>query len=108
MQADYQLLPKRRNSNSDGSSKRWMQTKFFTNYYEVDIDKRRNKIYQYSFQLPEEIPDDSQLYFFAARSIRPKLKEKIGLLNYKGKMLYGSIPVKVPLEYTCSFEFKET
>lgn len=40
-------------------------------------------------------------------SIRRKLKEKIGLLNFKGKMLWGSVKCDVPLEYTCKFSFEE-
>ena len=51
MIADYQLLPRRRNSNSDGSFKKLPAAKFFTNFYEIDIDQKKNKVYQYSFQL---------------------------------------------------------
>ena len=40
-------------------------------------------------------------------SIRRKLKEKLGLLNFKGKMLWGSVKCDVPLEYTCKFKFEE-
>lgn len=70
MEADYQLLPRRNNDHSDGSSKKWINAKFFSNYYEVEIDKKRNKIYQYSFQLPDEVPDDSGLYRNSVKSIK--------------------------------------
>ena len=35
MEADYKLMPKRTNANSDGSSKKWSGAKFWTNYYQI-------------------------------------------------------------------------
>ena len=52
MDAEYQLLP-RRNGRADGSFKNVAKTKFFTNYFTIEIDPKRQKIYQFDFKLPE-------------------------------------------------------
>lgn len=107
MQADYQLMPKR-NGKSDGSFKNVKSVKFFTNYYEITTDPDKSKIYQYSFALPENIPQDSALYKRAIPSIRKLLKEKIGYLAHSGQMIWGTLPLKVPTTLQCNFEFDET
>jgi len=82
-------------------------TKFFTNFYEISIDNNKSKIYQYSFALPEEIPQDSTLYSKSIYSIRRSLKDKIGYLAHSGQMIWGTIGLKVPTTFHCSFEFDE-
>lgn len=73
MQADYKILPKR-NGRSDGSFSKLYPIKFFTNYYDIAIDSNKSKIYQYSFALPPEIPQDSGLYQKAIYSIKKSLR----------------------------------
>lgn len=69
MQADYRVMPKR-NGKSDDSFKKLNLIKFFTNYYDIGFDNKKSIIYQYSFALPEDIPQDSKLYERAIMSIR--------------------------------------
>lgn len=90
MKEDYTLLPKRKFSNSNKPWKDWEKTEFYTNYFQVNIDSTKNKIYQYSFELDKSIPDDSELYYHGAKSIRTILRKEIGLLVFKGKMLWGT------------------
>lgn len=52
MEANYDILPKR-NGKSDGSFKNMNSIKFFTNYFEIALNVKKSKIYQYSFSLPE-------------------------------------------------------
>lgn len=94
MQADYQLMPKR-NGKSDGSFKKLNAIKFFTNYYDIGLSDK-SKLYQYSFALPEDIPQDSALYRRAIPSIKGILKEKIGYIAHSGQILWGSLHLKVP------------
>lgn len=89
MQADYQLMPKR-NGKSDGSFKKLNSIKFFTNYYEIALASDKSKIYQYSFALPEEIPQDSALYRKAIPSIKLILKQKIGYIAHSGQIIWGT------------------
>lgn len=105
MQAEYQLLPKR-NGKSDGSFKKLASLKFFTNYYDISINTAKSKIYQYSFALPEDIPQDSDLYFKSINSIKKTLKERIGYIAHSGQMIWGSIALKVPTTLECKFEYE--
>lgn len=73
MQADYAILPKR-NGRSDGSLRNLAAIKFYTNYYDISIEGKKSIVYQYSFELPQEIPQDSELYDKAIMSIRRLLK----------------------------------
>jgi hypothetical protein len=102
MQIDYKILPKR-NGQTDGSFKSLNTTKFFTNFYEISIDNTKSKIYQYSFALPEEIPQDSQLYSKSIYSIKRSLKDKIGYLGHSGQMIWGTVGLKVPTTFNCKF-----
>jgi len=95
MIADYAILPKR-NGKSDGSLRNQGTTKFFTNYYDISIEGKKSTIYQYSFELPAEIPQDSQLYDKAIMSIKRLLKEKIDYLAHKGQMIWGNAKLAVP------------
>ena len=61
MQAEYQLLPKR-NGKSDGSFKKLQTIKYYTNYFDISLNTNKSQIYQYSFTLPETIPQDSEVY----------------------------------------------
>jgi hypothetical protein len=88
MQEDYNLFPKR-HEKKDGSFEKWGRCQFFTNLYEVEIDPRRNKFYQYSATI-EEVPKDSaDVYFRAIKSIKPQLQEKLGYMTSKGQMIWG-------------------
>ena len=73
MDADYQILP-RRAGKSDGSYKNIKKCKYFTNYFHVEIDQKKSRIYQYSFLLPEDIPQDSSIYHEAIRNSKNYLK----------------------------------
>ena len=73
-QTDLALLPKR-NGKTDGSFRRNLQPiSFFTNYYGIECDPKKTAIYQYSFSLPEEIPQDSSVYPRAIASIKKTLR----------------------------------
>ena len=89
MQADYDILPKRK-GKSDGSFAKVPKCKFFTNYFEVSLDPAKQKIYQYSCALPEHIPHDSVLYSKAMNSVKKSLKEEFGYLAHKGQMFWGT------------------
>lgn len=102
MDADYSIFPKR-NGRSDGSSKNWAKAKFFTNYYQIEIDPKRSTLHQYSFLLPEEVPQDSHLYHKAVRNISKLLKEECGYLSHKGQMFWGTKLIKVPITPKCKF-----
>lgn len=106
MQADYQILPKR-NGRSDGSYKNNTKPKFFTNYFNIDIDPKRSKIYQFAFTLPEEVPQDSSLYHESIKSIKKFLIKELGYLAHKGQMFWGTIPSKVPTTQIVKFKFQE-
>jgi hypothetical protein len=58
MEADYAILPKR-NGKTDNSFKNIPKIKFHTNYYDILIEGKKSVIYQYSFELPQDIPYDS-------------------------------------------------
>lgn len=49
MQADYTILPKR---NGKVDKTLTNKTKFFTNFYEISLNPKSTKIFQYSFALP--------------------------------------------------------
>lgn len=100
MQAEYQLLPKR-NGKSDGSFKKLNPIKFYTNYYEIAISTDKTKIFQYSFALPEDIPQDSEVYGKAISSVKKTLKEKLGYVAHSGQMIWGTTALKVPMTIAC-------
>lgn len=103
MQADYKIMPKR-NGKTDGSFRNLNPIKFFTNYYDISLDSKTSRIYQYSFSLPPEIPQDSTLYNKAIYSIkRSMLKEKIGYLAHSGQIIWGNICLQVPTTFNCKF-----
>lgn len=55
MQAEqYQILPKR-TQHTDKSFTKLETIKFYTNLYEIGIDEKTSKIYQFDFSLPNEI-----------------------------------------------------
>ncbi len=95
MQAQYQLLPKR-NGKTDGSFKKLNPVKFVTNYYDIGINTDKSKIYQYSFALPEDVPQDSEIYHKSICSIKKILRERIGYIAHSGQMIWGSLALKVP------------
>lgn len=102
MQADYTILPKR-NGKSDGTFKNLQPVKFFTNYYDIEIDQKRSLIYQYSFSLDEEIPKDSSIYQYSINSIKKNLRERIGYLIHSGQMIWGDKKVHLPATLPCKF-----
>lgn len=62
---------------------------FYTNYYQVIMEKKRSHIYQY--YLESDIPADStEVLYKVIRSLGKELREKIGLLSFRGNMLWGS------------------
>ena len=89
MQAEYQLLPKR-NGKTDGSFKKLTPIKFYTNYYDIALRADKSTIYQYSFALPEDIPQDSELYHKSIFCIKKTLIEKIGYIAHSGQMIWGT------------------
>ena len=96
----------RREAKSDGSFKKWVTASFVSNYHEVQLDPKKNRVYQYSLELEPEVPDDSsEVFYKVIRAIRGKLKEKIGFLTHKGKMLWGSLPSSVAITIPAKFEF---
>ena len=103
MQAEYNLLPKR-NGRSDGSFKNYGKARFFTNYFEIDFDSKKHKIYQYDFKLPPEIPQDSSLYNKAICSIKGFLKENYGYIAHKGQMFWGQKESKVATTKDVQFD----
>ena len=107
MEADYTILPKR-NGRTDGSFKNNPKCKFFSNYYDISVDPKKSKIYQYSFALPEDIPQDSELYDKSIRSLRKFLKDEYGYLNHKGQMFWGTKLLKVPTTKKVQFKFADT
>lgn len=103
---DYTILPKR-NGRSDGSFKKLNVMKYFTNYYEVALNSQKTKIYQYDIKLPEEVPQDSELYNRAVVSVKKLLRNQIKYLCHKGQMIWGTMDSKIPLTLNCRFEFKD-
>lgn len=103
MQAEYQLLPKR-NGKSDGSFKKLNTIKFYTNYYDISFSPEKTKIYQYSFALPEDIPQDSELYQKSICCVKKTLKEKLGYIAHSGQMIWGTTALKVPMTIACKPE----
>lgn len=107
MDAEYKTLPKR-NGRSDGSYNNIAKAKFFTNYFNIEIDPKKQKIYQYDFKLPEEVPQNSNIYHEAVKSIKKFLKDEYGYLVHKGQMFWGTKSSKVPTTQKCVFRFQET
>lgn len=107
MDADYKILPKR-NGKTDGSFNNIAKCKFFTNYFNIQIDPKKQKIYQFDFKLPEEVPQNSNLYHEAIKSIKKFLKEEYSYLVHKGQMFWGLKASKVPTTQKCKFQYQDT
>ena len=106
MLPEYTILPKR-NGQSDGSRKKWTTKRFFSNYYEIQINQKKSKLYQYDFKLPEEIPQDSDLYEKGLRSVKKFLKDEFGFVAHKGQQFWGLKSCKVPTVHRAKFSFSE-
>lgn len=102
MEQNYEILPKR-NGKSDNSFKNMGTTKFFTNYFDIGINVKKSRIFQYSFSLPENIPADSEVYGKCIRSNKKILKDKIGYIAYSGQTLWGTVELKIPTTLECQY-----
>lgn len=88
---DYKILPKRNGKVDSAFRDNWKPVKFCTNYYDISIDSKKSKIYQYSFALPQDIPQDSGLYSHALASIKKTLREKVGYIAVSKQVVWGTI-----------------
>ena len=63
-----------------------------TNFYPMKIKKDFKTIFQYSIEFEPEIPSDaSKLLEKIIDPLKKELKTKLGLICYKGRMLWGSL-----------------
>lgn len=77
---------------------------FFTNLYEVNLDKKNNTVYQFVIDTTPEIPKDSAgLYRSIFRSIRKQLKEKINDVISSGTMIWGFQNLAKPAVFQVEF-----
>ena len=73
-----------------------------TNFYEVQIKETKSIIYQYSMEV--DLPSDSsELLHRVVKSLRKELEEKIGLVTFKGNMLWGLKKNNLPLVLNSCF-----
>ncbi len=69
-----------------------------SNYYEIDMLKEFKTFHQYSIEFEPQLPEDaSKISDKLIESIRKELKEKVGLICYKGRMLWGNLSIKLAL-----------
>jgi hypothetical protein len=65
-------------------------TGFYSNIFEIELKKNSMVIYQYSFDISPELPQDSDgLIERITKTIYPDLKKNIGLICYRGLMAWG-------------------
>ena len=73
----------------------------------MELDPKKSIVYQYSFSLPEDIPQNSPLYNKAIFSLkRSILKDKIGYLAHSGQIIWGTIDIKIPTTIQCKFIYE--
>ena len=78
-----------------------------TNYYGMKLKKDYKTIYQYSIGFEPELPSDaSKIVDKLMESIRKELKNKIGLICYKGRMVWGNIQNDLALIIKTTVEVK--
>ena len=79
---------------------------FFTNYYNVQIDLKKLKLYQYV--LESDVPADStEILYKMIRSISGQLKDRIGFVSFRGNMLWGNKSSNIPVNLVCKYTVGE-
>jgi len=95
---EKELFPKFDFAKGKGKFVNSEETKLMSNYYEIDIKKDYNTIYQYSIGFEPELPEDaSKIADKLIDSVRKELKTKTGFICFKGRMLWGNMELKLAI-----------
>lgn len=69
-----------------------------SNYYPIQLGGKYSQIFQMSFDTEPAIPNDSRdLLYEVIRAIRKQVREKVELVSFAGKMLWGLKELPIPL-----------
>lgn len=96
---DFKHLPKR--GHSDHSFENYSfagACSFISNYYPVTMRQNMERFYQYDVTI-KDVPDDSDLYDKAMKSLKSQFAKEIGYVFSKRRMIWGTKDTKMILNF---------
>jgi hypothetical protein len=88
----FQLNPKFKVTKSKDGFVNSDATEIMSNHYAISLKKDFKTIFQYSIDFEPQLPPDAtKVCEKVIDSVRRELKGKIGLICFKGRMLWGNL-----------------